>query len=238
MHYSWSITSRALKIVRASAPTALVAFNVLYWRDFPAGFGDWWNGQLVDDENIVMDLHLYDCYDEASGKTIEEHKEQARAWGEAIEKFKAHGHKILVGEWSLATGVHPGGQEGQMRSCKPFRLLEAGSSGRSRRKTSELRTMMVATPGHCAECYAAESTDLEMLRSSRAPSAIQALKALAFRRQPSQATHQHPFRTCQLQAHIRTRTGAEHSSLLCWVASRSIGHGAIPSSQEVSQDGC
>lgn len=102
---------QGLKIVRASAPTALVAFNVLYWRDFPAGFGDWWNGQLVDDENIVMDLHLYDCYDEASGKTIEEHKEQARAWGEAIEKFKAHGHKILVGEWSLATGVHPGGQE-------------------------------------------------------------------------------------------------------------------------------
>ena len=36
---------------------------------------------------------------------------QARAWSRAIERFKAMGHAVMVGEWSLATGVSAGGQE-------------------------------------------------------------------------------------------------------------------------------
>ena len=101
--------TRALALVRSESPTALVAFNLLFWDDFPSGFGDWWSGQFVG-ENIVLDLHLYDCYGAASQKTLDEHLAQARAWQRAIERFRERGHSVIVGEWSLATGVYPGGQ--------------------------------------------------------------------------------------------------------------------------------
>ena len=91
-----------------------------------------------------MDLHLYDCFGNASQKSLQEHRLQAQAppppvtrtpqalvppprgggphgpkaaarvglqvWGEAIQRLQAQGHRVLVGEWSLATGVHAGGQ--------------------------------------------------------------------------------------------------------------------------------
>jgi hypothetical protein len=79
--------------------------RVPYWQ-----FGDWWTGQLEGDDNVVIDLHLYDCYGTSSQRTLEEHLDQAKAWAVAIENFKARGHNVLVGEWSLATGAHPGGQ--------------------------------------------------------------------------------------------------------------------------------
>ena len=88
---------------------ALVVFNVLYWDAFPAGFGDWWDGQLTG-HNVVIDLHLYDCYGDASQKSVDDHMAQAQAWARAIARFQLAGHNVIVGEWSLATGVHPGGQ--------------------------------------------------------------------------------------------------------------------------------
>ena len=102
--------TRAYALVHAASPSALVVFNVLFWSEFPAGFGNWWDGQLLL-PNVVLDLHLYDCFGEASGRTLSEHKDQARAWSRAIERFKAMGHAVMVGEWSLATGVSAGGQE-------------------------------------------------------------------------------------------------------------------------------
>ena len=76
---------------------------------FPAGFSDWWAGQLVG-SNVVLDLHLYDCYGLASTKTLPEHLQQARKRREAIERLQEQGHAVLIGEWSLATGIHVGGQ--------------------------------------------------------------------------------------------------------------------------------
>lgn len=40
--------------------------------------GDWWNGQLAEPDfyNVVMDLHRYDCYDNASRRNLGEHVEQ------------------------------------------------------------------------------------------------------------------------------------------------------------------
>ena len=60
--------------------------------------------------NVALDLHLYDCYGESSGKSVAEHIEQAQAWGRAISAFQAAGHPVLIGEWSLATGINVGGQ--------------------------------------------------------------------------------------------------------------------------------
>jgi len=100
---------RALARIRHYSPSTLVVFNVLFWDQFPAGFGNWWDGQLLE-PNVALDLHLYDCYGEASQKSIAEHIDQAHRWREAIDRFQANGHPVLVGEWSLATGVHPGGQ--------------------------------------------------------------------------------------------------------------------------------
>jgi len=101
--------TRAQAIMRAWAPSALVVFNVLYSADFPAGFGNWWTGQLVA-PNVVLDLHLYDCYGNHSQRTAAEHVAQARVWRRQIAHFQAQGHRVMVGEWSLATGVHEGGQ--------------------------------------------------------------------------------------------------------------------------------
>ena len=101
--------ARAYKIVRKASPTGLVVFNVLFWDQFPAGFGNWWEGQFVE-PGVVLDLHLYDCFGNASQKTLAEHVMQAQAWKRAIDRFQANGHAVMIGEWSLASGVHEGGQ--------------------------------------------------------------------------------------------------------------------------------
>ena len=46
----------------------------------------------------------------ASQKSLAEHVAQTREWAKAIRRFQAQGHDVIVGEWSLASGVHPGGQ--------------------------------------------------------------------------------------------------------------------------------
>eukprot|EP00966_Prymnesium_polylepis_P239771 5544627-Prymnesium_polylepis.1 len=84
--------TRAQAIMRAWAPSALVVFNVLYSADFPAGFGNWWTGQLVA-PNVVLDLHLYDCYGNHSQRTAAEHVAQARVWRRQIAHFQAQGHR-------------------------------------------------------------------------------------------------------------------------------------------------
>ena len=99
----------ALRAVRMYSADALVVFNVLYWEDSPAGFGSWWRGQMRD-PGVVLDLHLYDCFGNASQRSLAEHLEQTAIWKAAIERFQAHGHRVMVGEWSLATGRYPGGQ--------------------------------------------------------------------------------------------------------------------------------
>jgi len=101
--------TRALALVRAVNSDILVVFNVLYKNDFPGGFGDWWTGQLVG-PRVVLDLHLYDCYGNASRRSLAEHVAQAREWRAQIAQFQARGHEVLIGEWSLATGIHHGGQ--------------------------------------------------------------------------------------------------------------------------------
>ena len=73
--------TRALALVRSISSEALVVFNVLYWDAFPAGFGDWWDGQLTG-HNVVIDLHLYDCYGDASQKSVDDHMAQAQAWAQ------------------------------------------------------------------------------------------------------------------------------------------------------------
>ena len=65
-------------------------------------------------ENVILDLHLYDCFGNASQKSLAEHIDQARAWRRAIKQLQAQGHQVIVGEWSLATGVHAGGQPRKM----------------------------------------------------------------------------------------------------------------------------
>ena len=101
--------TRAERLVRAASPDALVVFNVLFWSDFPQGFGDWWSGQFGG-RNVVLDLHLYDCYGNSSMRTLAEHAAQAELWHAAIDDFHTRGHRVLVGEWSLAMGIHEGGQ--------------------------------------------------------------------------------------------------------------------------------
>ena len=78
--------TRAEALVHAASPSALVVFNLLYWGAFPEGFGDWWAGQLVG-PNVLLDLHLYDCYGDAQGRTLEGHIAQAHRWREAITSF-------------------------------------------------------------------------------------------------------------------------------------------------------
>ena len=56
---------------------ALLVFNELYYDDFPAGFGNWWSDQLSD-AHVAMDIHLYDSFGEASGRSLEEHVAQVR----------------------------------------------------------------------------------------------------------------------------------------------------------------
>ena len=87
--------TRAADLVYAASPRAYVVFNVLYWGDFPSGFGDWWTGQLVSDR-VLIDLHLYDCFGDAALRTIDEHRAQAREWSRAIRRFSERGHKVRV----------------------------------------------------------------------------------------------------------------------------------------------
>jgi len=102
--------TRAHALVRAVSSEALVVFNILYLDDFPAGFANWWSGQMVG-HNVAVDLHLYDCFGHASGKTVIEHIAQAAVWHDRINYLQTQGgHKILVGEWSLAAGIHSAGQ--------------------------------------------------------------------------------------------------------------------------------
>ena len=42
-----------------------------------AGFGNWWDGQFLL-PNVVLDLHLYDCFGEASQRSLSEHLDQVR----------------------------------------------------------------------------------------------------------------------------------------------------------------
>lgn len=89
--------TRARAIVRAASPHALVVFNVLYSSDFPGGFGNWWAGQLIGPD-VMLDLHLYDCYDNASRRTVEEHVAQAKVWRAQIDLHQSRGHRVIVGE--------------------------------------------------------------------------------------------------------------------------------------------
>ena len=92
--------TRAVALVRSHSASALVVFNVLYWSDFPAGFGNWWAGQLVG-PNVVLDLHLYDCYGNASQRSLAEHAAQRRRelgvarGNQCAERREAGGHEVL-----------------------------------------------------------------------------------------------------------------------------------------------
>ena len=85
---------------------------MLYSATFPAGFGNWWDGQLTEETgfyNVALDLHNYDCYGNSSSKSVEEHLAQAVVWREQIRALQTY-RPVMVGEFSLAAGAHSPGQ--------------------------------------------------------------------------------------------------------------------------------
>jgi len=84
-----------------------VIFNELYSQFYAS-----WNNQLTEPNyyNVIEDWHLYDCYGDQAHVSTAQHIQDAQNWGPMILQYQPQ-HPIFVGEWSLATGDNPGGQD-------------------------------------------------------------------------------------------------------------------------------
>lgn len=80
--------------------------NVPRSADFPAGFGNWWDGQLTEEAgyyNVVLELHNYDCYGESSSHSVAQHLAQAQMWEAQIRRLQQW-HPVLIGEFTPPSG--------------------------------------------------------------------------------------------------------------------------------------
>ena len=93
----------AYKIIRKKSRTAMVIFNELY-----ADYYNIWDNELLEPSyyNIIIDYHLYNWQQPYTDESKHEHIKDAKAWGNMIdEKQRSGHHPILVGEWSMSTGI-------------------------------------------------------------------------------------------------------------------------------------
>jgi glucan 1,3-beta-glucosidase len=91
----------AYHIIRRHNPRIMVVFNELYQKCY-----SWWNQVLMEPVyyNVIVDWHLYDCMGGQSLETHEQHLIDAAAFGPLIESFN-NVHPIIIGEWSMSTGL-------------------------------------------------------------------------------------------------------------------------------------
>ena len=92
---------KSYAIIRKYSNTALVVFNELY-----ADYYGSWSGVLQEPAyyNVAVDWHLYDWQEPYTSRNASQHVQDALAWAETIQKY-THIHPILVGEWTMSTGI-------------------------------------------------------------------------------------------------------------------------------------
>jgi len=102
-----SYYEQGYSIIRSYDNKTNVVFNELYSQFYAS-----WNGELTEPNyyNFLEDWHLYDCFGAQADVSTQQHIQDAESWGPMILQYQPQ-HPIFVGEWSMATGVNPGGQD-------------------------------------------------------------------------------------------------------------------------------
>lgn len=104
---SWNHTmlvnyyTSAYKIIRSYHSSCHIWINELYEHNYMK-----WKFELQEPSfyNVIMDYHLYNWQYPYTTQTTDQHLQNAENWKGMIEAFTVQ-HPIVVGEWSMSTGV-------------------------------------------------------------------------------------------------------------------------------------
>ena len=96
-----SYYQQAYEIIRSYHPTCYIVINELYEKAYRKWANDLQEPQYY---NVIMDYHLYNWQDPYTYQTAEQHIENALNWQSLLEFYSIQ-HPIIVGEWSMSTGI-------------------------------------------------------------------------------------------------------------------------------------
>lgn len=96
-----SFYQQAYAIIRGYSSSMMVVINELYEESYPL-----YSNDLQEPEyyNVIMDYHLYDWQQPYTGESREQHIKDAQGFAGLIQLYRKQ-HPIIVGEWSMSTGI-------------------------------------------------------------------------------------------------------------------------------------